>query len=235
MKQGYRGNIDIGQEVRTHALDFGGRTVLETEFLHYDGVLYQLDLKQHGIDEYDYNAVDEFDETGYDRRSVRIFHMVAGEQINLKPGDEVRATIQSFSVDKARAKDGRRKIHIVLTNARRVYRWVRDKKESALSLQLWCGRRKVREHIIPLHSRKIGAVRKDGRVYPATSVVLLPKGSVLSASIAYTDGMSSGDYILRERLRGRTAREIQDDFISAVPAHDRLIPIRNRRHMHKIS
>lgn len=233
MKHEYSRDVVIGEEIKTYAIEFGGRTVLETEFVHFDGILYQLNLKQHGIDEDDYNAIDEFDEAGYDHRSVRIFHLAAVEQIALKPGDEMRATIQSFSVDKARAKDGRRKIHIVLTGARRVYRWVRDKKDFFLVFQLWCGRRKTRERVIPLHSRKTGTVRKDGRVYPATSVVLLPKSRVLSASVAYTDGMSSGDYILRERLKGRTVREIQDDFISPVPDYDRLIPTRYRRHMRK--
>ena len=233
MKHDTEREIVVGDEIELNIVEFNGNPVLETEFVQYDSELRTRDMKVQGIDKDDFRKCDEFDGQYYDGyisfRSVRIFHLGQREEIRLRAGDRIRTKIQSTYIAKGATKDNRRKIHIAVSDVRHVYHWTRNRAFQCLVLTLWCGQRLVKEKKIPVILKK--GVRSDsGRVYPIIAEVL-PDGSILNASVDTTRyTMTSGDYRLAERQKGRTMKDIDADFLS-VPPFDRTIPTRDRRYL----
>lgn len=225
--------IAIGDEIELHVIEFNGSSALETEFIQYDSELRAHDLRERGIGEYDFAKRDAFDEEyidGYRHfRSVRIFHLAANEDIQLHPGDRINARIVSAHIARDKTKDGRRKIHITVSHAMHEYRWKRryNMDIPALVIDLYCGIRKAKEKIIPITHKK-GIVTKYGRAYPMVAE-MLPNGSILQAIADHTRlSMTTGDYRLAERQKGRMMKDIDKDFLR-VPPHDRLVPTRERK------
>lgn len=223
----------IGEQVELNIVEFNGKPVLETCFVDYDAELRKHDLKTKGIDEDDFWECEAFDgeyvEGFRSFRSVRIFHLGPEKEIQLKSGDRIRAKIQYVYVAKNMTKDNRRKVHITVSDVRRVYHWTRNRAFQCLVLTLWCGQRLVKEKKIPVILKR--GVRSDsGRVYPIIAEVL-PDGSILNASVDTSrHTMTSGDYRLAERQRGRKMKDIDADFLS-VSTSDRTIPTRERRYL----
>ena len=222
----------IGDPVRLRVQEFQDKPVFEAHFVFYDFELQSRDLQKRGIREDDYDERDDFLYNEYeppDFRSVRIFHLAMGEEIKLENGDRIRGTIQYVRVGKDKTKDGRRKVHITVKNAMRIYHWIRDRNPH-LVITLLCGTREIRQKIISLQMRK-GVDVQNGRTYPILAETL-PNGSILHA---YPDTMrprmTTGDYRLQERQKGRTMQDIDKDFMRVLP-YDRIIPTRQRRYVH---
>ena len=58
---------------------------------------------------------------------------------------------------------------------------------------------------------------------------VLPNGSLLNASPDYRrSAITTGDYRLAQRQRGRTMQDIEKDFLR-IPLYDRMIPMRQRK------
>lgn len=233
MKNETEGAVVVGDTIELNVIEFNGRPVLETEFIQYDSELRARDLRERGIDEFDFPRCETFDEeytSGYhDFRSVRIFHLAASEAIRLKIGDKVRSIIRAVHLVKEKTKDGRRKLHITVSNAMHIYRWMRRKVSAphCLVVMLWCGNRLVKEKKIPLTLKK-GIQREHGRAHPVIAEVL-PNGSILSVSPDYQRSiMTTGDYRLAEWQKGRTMQDIDKNFLR-VPSHDRMASTRERK------
>lgn len=233
MKHDTEREIIFGEKVELNVVEFNGKAVLETEFVQYDSELCARDLKERGIDKLDFERYDQF---VYDEqrnfRSVRIFHLAAGEKNHLKIGDRVRAKIESAYVAKEQTKDKipRRKIHITVSNVMRMYRWIRRRVSAphCLVIACFCGSRLIKKKEIPL-TLKNGIQAENGQARPV-AVELLPNGSILGASRDYRRHMiTTGDYRLAERQKGRTMKDIDEDFLRISP-HDRMIPTREHRY-----
>ena len=221
-------NIDVetevtpGNHIDLNVVEFNGKPVFETQFVYYDA-----ELRDHDIREQEEEFL--FDhEVPPDFRSVRIFHLAQGEKINLKYGDKIRAVMQLSHIGRDKTKDGRRKLHITVCNAQRVYHWTRCYlPQKGLVLKLWCGSRLAQEREIPLTVQK-GILSENGWARPMIAEVL-PNRSILRVSQdVRRSPMITGDYRLRERQRGRTMQDIDKDFLR-VPPYDRMIPTRERR------
>ena len=234
-------NIDAEREVMPGAhvnldvVEHKGRLVFETQFIFYDFELRNHDIRAHGIGEFDYEGKEAFlfgHEAPPDFRSARIFHLAQGETVKMECGDRITAVMQSSYISREKTKDGRRKLHITVCNARRIYHWTRFYlPQKGIALMLWCGSRRAREKEILLTVRK-GIHVKDGRAHPVIAEVL-PDGSVLRVSRDYQRSiMTTGDYRLRERQKGRTMQNIDKDFLR-VPLYDRMIPTRERNYMRR--
>lgn len=229
-------NIDIGMslatgmEVDLDVVEFNGKYVLEAQFVCLDMELRARDLKIAHVDKWnDYNEELDFIDEHNDFRSVRIYHLADTEKIKLKAGERVRGIIDSFYLAGQKTKDGRRKIHITVSHVKRMYHWIRNREADPLALVicLCCGANKLKEKIIPLISKK-GIKTESGRVYPIIANIL-PKGSILCALPDHRrSSMTTGDYRLVERQKGRTMQDIDKDFLR-VPSHDRIVPTRERK------
>ena len=225
-----------GERIELTVVKFNGNPVLEAQFIHYDAELRDNDLREHGISKLDYEQEEEFlfgHEVPPDFRSVRIFHLAQGEEIELKCGDKIRAVVESSYIGKQKTKDGRRKLHVTVCNAQRVYHWTRVYlPQKGLVLKLWCGSRLAQEREIPLTVRR-GIHSENGWACPVIAEVL-PDGSILRVSRDTRRApMITGDYRLQERQRGRTMQDIDKDFLR-VYLYDRMIPTRDRRYMHRM-
>lgn len=225
--------IVIGEKIELNVVELKGNPVLETQFIQYDAELRAQDLRECGIDKFDFTRCEEFDEEyidGYRNfRSVRIFHLAADEKIKLNTGDEISARMVSAHIARNKTKDNRRKIHITLSHARRVYKWTRQYAMDlpALIMRLYCGAKEVKQKIIPIAYKK-GIQIINGRAYPMIAETL-PSGSIMSVIADHTrPSMTTGDYRLAERQKGRTMKDIDKDFLR-VPPHDRLVPTRDRK------
>ncbi|GEM_PF-4614652 len=225
--------ISVGDNVELNVIEFNGKPVFESEFIQYDSELCDRDLKARGIDdEYAFDGRDQFYHDyangRINFRSVRIFHLVKGENIELKPGDKVRAKITSVRLDTNKTKDGRRKLHITVSNVMRIYRWTRQRYIQFITITLECGSIAIRKKIISFTCKQ-GIWADHGRAYPMIAEVL-PNGSVLHAVPDTRRSITTtGDYRLAERQKGRTMRDIDTDFLRIPPSYDRLIPTRERR------
>lgn len=223
-------SLAAGIEVNLDVVEFNGKHVLEAQFVYLDMELRARDLKIAHVDKWnDYDGELDFIDEHNDFRSVRIYHLADTEKIKLKAGERVRGIIDSFYLAERKTKDGRRKIHITVSHVKRVYHWIRNRKTDPLALVIFlcCGAHKLKEKIIPLISKK-GIKTESGRTYPII-VDILPKGSVLYALPDYRRSpMTTGDYRLAERQKGRTMQDIDKDFLR-VPSHDRMVPTRERK------
>jgi hypothetical protein len=112
-----------------------------------------------------------------------------------------------------------------------VYRWSRH-RTLGLLFQLWCGNLLLKEREIPV-IRKQGIHSQNGWARPVVAEVL-PNGSILHAyPHRGRETMTTGDYRLAERQKGRTMQDIDKDFLK-VPSFDRIIPTRERRYSRHI-
>ncbi|MEK9195559.1 MAG: hypothetical protein AAB975_04225 [Patescibacteria group bacterium] len=227
--------VAVGAKIKLHVVEFNGNPILETKFIQYDAELRKRDLRECGIGELDFIKCEAFDDEYIDGqrdfRSVRFFHLAGSEKIQLKIGDEVQGTISTIRLAKEKTKDKRRKLHITVSNVVHIYRWMRRRVSAphCLIIACFCGNRLIKEKEIPL-ILKNAIEAKDGQAHPI-AVELLPNGSVLGASLDYRRHMiTTGDYRLAERLKGRTMRDIDKDFLR-VPSFDRIIPTRERRYL----
>lgn len=225
--------VVIGGESELNVIQFNGSPALETEFVQYDSELRAQDLRERGIDEFDFIKCEEFDEEyidgHHDFRSVRIFHLATDEKIKLNPGDKISARTTHLYIAKEKTKDGRRKIHITVSHAKHVYRWTRhcDIKPPALVISLYCGVRKIKEKIIPITHKK-GIQVINGRAYPMIAETF-PNGSIMQVTADHgRSSVTTGDYRLAERQKGRTMQDIDKDFFR-VPSYNRLVPTRDRK------
>ena len=227
-------NIDVEQKITSGyhvdldvVTDSKGKLVFDTQFIHYDA---ELDTHHEDDDEDDWQGTEDIRHDAF--RSVRIFHLAQGEKIKLQYGDKIRAIMQSSHIGRDKTKDGRRKVHVTVCNAWRVYHWTRVYlPQKGLVLKLWCGSRLAQEREIALTVRK-GIHSENGWACPMIAEVL-PNGSILRVSRdARRAPMITGDYRLQERQRGRTMQDIDKDFLR-VPPYDRMIPTRDRRYMHR--
>ena len=222
--------ILVGAYVDLDVVEYNGKLVFETQFIHYDA---ELDTRKEDYKDELWGDFAEFDNSYGNFCSVRIFHLSYGEKINLQAGDKIRTVIQSFYIGKEKTKDGRRKLHITVGNARRVYHWTRFcLAQRGIVLTLWCGSRRAREREFLLTVRR-GIQSDNGRVRPVIAEVL-PNGSILRVSpdIRRSSAMTTGDYHLQERQRGRTMKDIESDFLP-IPPYDRIIPTRERRYLNR--
>lgn len=234
MKHDTARHIVAGDSIELHVVEFNGKPVFETEFVQYDSELRVRDLEMRGIGEFDFRACDELDEEYIDGkinfRSVRIFHLAANENMKFVCGNTVKAKITSAYIAKGETKDGRRKIHIIVSDIMRIYRWARChvSTRDCLVIMLCCGERLIKEKTIPL-TLKNGIQVKHGMAYPVIAEVL-PNGSILRVSPDYRRyQVTTGDYRLVERQKGRTMKDIDSDFLR-IPPYDRMIPIRDRKY-----
>lgn len=225
--------VVVGEKIELNVVEFNGNSMLEPVFVEYDSELRAHDLRERGIGEFDFIKCEEFDEQyieGYRNfRSMRIFHLAGGENIKLHPGDKISARIVSAYSAGQKTKDGRRKIHITVSHAKYIYRWTRhyDANLPALVICLYCGVRKIKERIIPITFKK-GIKTENGRAYPANAKVL-PNGSIMNVIVDLRhSSMTTGDYRLVERQKGRTMQDIDKDFLR-VPPYDREVPTRDRK------
>jgi len=226
--------ILMGEKIECQVVPFNDKCVLEACFIQYDGEVRAQYLKMRKISADDFEKCDELDEEYHERRisfrSVRIFHVAHNEIIRLNVGDKIRGIISKVSMDGQETKDGRRKLHITLSNVIRVYRWSRRVVSAphCLVVTLFCGTRTIKEKEIPLAYKK-GIQVENGRAHPAIAEAL-PDGSILRVSRDYDRAiMTTGDYRLAQRQKHRTMQDIEKDFLRRVPAYDRLIPVRERK------
>ena len=222
------GKVFVGAYLDLNVMEYNGKLVFETQFVYYDA---ELDL--HKEEDWNEDSWEDFADYG-NFRSVRIFHLSCGEKINLQAGDKIRAMIQSSYVAANNTgapiltKDGRRKLHITVHNARRVYRWVRFRTQESLTLKLLCGSRLAQKKVIPLVVKK-GLQSDNGWVCPVVAEIL-PTGSILRVvHDPRRPRMISGDYRLQERQKGRTMKDLESDFLPIL-SYDRMIPTRERRY-----
>lgn len=228
-----------GTEVYLDVVERNGKLVFDAQFVYYDAHLHQFDIKEAGNSSDDIDSWDLYNDDVPFFNSVRIFHLPYGQDIGFKEGDRVRAVVKSAYVSWRKTKDERRKIHVTVSNARRVYHWRRERERlydsHLLVITLRCGVRKIKEKVIPLTIKK-GVQSDDGRVTPIIVEVLPGRnGPILAASRDYRRSvMTTSDYRLDQKQRGRTVQDIEKDFLR-VPSFDRIIPTRERprvRHAH---
>jgi len=232
MDIGYR--LKRGDNIALRVIMYNDNPVFQTEFVHYDQEVVACDLARHGINEDDYEKMDEFlfGDQYRNFRSARIYHLADGENFNLIPGDQVRAEISSITLGRELTKDGRYKLHVQVRRVRRIYVWKRrldmaSDRGPILVCTLFCGIRDCSTKKIPVHIRKAISV-ENGRAVPVEAYIL-PNGSVLKAIRDHSrETITTGDYRLRERQKHRTMKDIDQDFV-IIPQYDRMVPARNRR------
>lgn len=122
MKYDYERPIVIGDKVELHVVEYNSKPVLETHFIQYDSEIRAHYLNVRGIDEHDFTKYDEdYVDGRINFHSVRIFHLAKSEKIKLEIGDKVRGVIRYTSIAKEETKDGRKKVHIAISDVMRVY------------------------------------------------------------------------------------------------------------------